>query len=257
MHSEFINSQAVATKVENTGFRRFTHWPTNRVDHALKNLDKFKKAFDRCGSEDNSYSQISELSNDVCDASIEILSAFGKWAKTHLSKCNNNQMHIERMETKWSNIYNRALGCAEDHVSLGGTNPNTHRFCEIIDSWTAECSSEECYPYVHEDDYFYNYETYNYYYEDFACEYTVSSVCDPNFVDKYGNDCDWYESNFGDNCEEYTNDQMLEYGFLTAKGFKTGLNCPGCGCGENGPINMHDRDASRSLAGDDKKTNKN
>ena len=49
MHADFVNSQAVATKVEDTGLRRFTHWPTNRVDHALKNLEKFKKAFQRCG----------------------------------------------------------------------------------------------------------------------------------------------------------------------------------------------------------------
>ena len=43
--------------------------------------------------------------------------------------------------------------------------------------------------------------------------------------------------------------KMLEYGFLTAEGFKTGLHCPGRGCGDNGPINMNDRDKSRSLTG--------
>ena len=141
-------------------------------------------------------------------------------------------------------------------VSVVATNPNTHRFCEIIDGWTAECSSEQCYPYVHEDDYFYNYDNSEYYYEDFACEYTISSVCDSNFVDRYGDACGWY----GD-CEGITNREILNYGVLTAEGYKTALNCPSCGCGENGPINFHDRDVSRSLAGNDKKikkkTNKN
>ena len=44
---------------------------------------------------------------------------------------------------------------------------------------------------------------------------------------------------------------------MTAKGYKTGLNCPACGCGENGPINLHDRDASRSFTGDFNKIRKN
>ena len=256
MHAEFVNSQSVADQVENTGIRRFTHWPPKRITLALKNFDRMKQAFERCGLEDDSYSQISELSDDVCIASTEILSAFSQWAEAHLSSCRNINVHIHRMETKWSDIYKSALGCGEDQ-SVGGTNPNTHRFCEIIDGWTAECSPEQCYPYVHEDDYFYNYDTYDYYYEDFSCEYTVSTVCDPNFVDTYGDDCDWYERNLGYLCEDYTNENFLHYGFLTTEGYKTGLNCPACGCGENGPINMHDREGSRSLTGDDKKTKKN
>ena len=231
---------------------------------AYTNFVKLKKAFNRCGSEDDSYSQISELSDDVCDASIEILSAFSHWAKTHLSTCKNNQVHIERMETKWFNIYKRALRCGEDQ-SVGEslklrreTNPNKHRYCEIIDGWTSECSPEQCYAYVHEGtDEFWDYETYSYMYEDFSCEFTISSVCDPNFVDRYGDGCDWYAENSGKHCEYHTTSALLYYGVLTAEGFKTALNCPACGCGENGPINLHDRDDSRNLTGDYKKTRKN
>ena len=107
MHSDFINSKAVATKVENTGIRRVTHWPTKRVNHAMEHLVKMKKAFQRCGSEDDSYSQILTLSSDVCQASEEILSAFSQWAESHLYACKNNKMHTDRMDTRWYNIYNR------------------------------------------------------------------------------------------------------------------------------------------------------
>ena len=48
MHSDFINSDAVATKVKNTGIRRVTHWPNKRVAHALNLLAKMKNAFERC-----------------------------------------------------------------------------------------------------------------------------------------------------------------------------------------------------------------
>ena len=223
-----------------------------------------KNAFRRCGSEDGSYSPILTLSSDVCQASGEILSAFSQWAKTHLYACGNNQLHTERMDEKWSNIYNQVLGCDDDTYTSTTTtfttryppedgNPNTHRNCEITGGWTAECPPEQCYPYVH--------ETYDYYYlsyDDVICEYTVSSVCDPNFVDRHGNGCDshWYED--FKSCEELSNDSLLYWGiFTTAEGFKTGLNCPSCGCGENGPINMSERVHIRSLTGDLMKTKKN
>ena len=114
MHSIFMNSEAVSVRVKNTGIRRMTHWPTKRVTHALLNLGKLRRAFTRCGSEADSYSQISKLSIDVCGASDEILAAFSQWTKTHLSACKNNQVHTERMDTKWSKIYNEVLGCAEN-----------------------------------------------------------------------------------------------------------------------------------------------
>lgn len=71
-----MKSDAVSVKVKHTGIRRLTHWPTKRVTHAMTNLEKLKKAFSRCGSEVDSYSQISKLSNDVCEASDAILAAF-------------------------------------------------------------------------------------------------------------------------------------------------------------------------------------
>ena len=238
----------MTTRVQNTGVRRFTHWPDKRVIHALANLEKMVKAFNRCGSEDDSYSQISKLSDDVCEASTEILTAFSEWAKTHLSPCRNNKAHIDRMETKWSNIYRTALGCdlgSVTDLSVIATNPNTHPFCEKLNGWTADCSSEQCYPYVHE----YKQGPYSYLddliwqesSESFKCEFTVSTVCDPNYTDSYGSDCTYYET-FGENCKFLTNQEMIRYGVLTAGGYKTGLNCPGCGCGGNGPINLNDRE---------------
>ena len=213
------------------------------------------KAFKRCGLEDDSYSQISDLSDDVCDASTEILAAFSHWAETFLSTCRNNQVHIDRVKTKWSNIYKTALGCAE-YQSVVAINPNTHRFCEYMGSWSAECSPEECYSFVHELDYFYNYETGEDYYEDFTCEFTLSTECDPDFIDRDGYQCDWYEN--WNKCAPLPNAALLRYGIPTSEGFKTGLNCPVCGCDENGPISMHDRDdIDQRLTGDDKKIKRN
>ena len=184
-------------------------------------------------------------------------------------------MHIDRMEKKWSNIYKTVLGCdlgsvTDQHVSVTdqpvasvtdqlvvGTNPNTHLYCETLDTWSAECSSEQCYPYVHEYNYYFNVETLEGDWEDYKCMFTISTVCDPNFADSHGDDCDWYVEANGGECQLIPNANLIEYGVLTAEGFKTALNCPACGCGENGPINMNERDDSRSLTGEDMKIKKN
>ena len=260
MHTDFIKGPEVSTSVIKAGVRRFSHWPNKRVNHALTNLEKMVTAFNRCGLEDDSYSQISELSDDVCEASSEILTAFSQWAKTHLSTCRNNQMHIDRMEKKWSNIYKTVLGCDLGSVTdqpVVATNPNTHPYCEKLDTWTAECSSEQCYPYVQTYNYYWNDETMESSFDDFTCEFTLSTECDPNFVDKLGDDCEWYMKATSGKCQNMSNKDMLQFGVLTAEGFKTALNCPVCGCGEIGPINMHDRDDSRSLTGEVMEIKKN
>ena len=165
MHTDFIKDPEVTTRVEKTGFRRFTHWPDKRLNHALTNLKS-------------------------------------------------------------------------------PTTGTTHRFCEMIvtnEIGTLTCLPERCYPYFHEDNYFFNYVTDEYYYEDFSCEYPISTVCDPNFVDNDGQDCNWY-ARWGTNCERIPNTVLLRYGVYTVEGIKTGLNCPECGCGQNGAIRMHERD---------------
>ena len=91
------------------------------VNHAMENLVKMKKAFERCGSEDDSYSQISTLSSDVCQAMEEILSAFSQWAETHLYACKNSKMHNDRMETRWYNIYTMVLGCDKNQSLIVST----------------------------------------------------------------------------------------------------------------------------------------
>ena len=98
---------------------------------------------------------------------------------------------IDRVETKWSNIYKTALGCAVVQ-SVIATNPNALRFCEYMGSRSVECSPEECFSFVLEYDYYFNYETADGYNEDFTCEFTLSTECNP-YIDRGGYNCDWYE----------------------------------------------------------------
>ena len=86
------------------------------------------------------------------------------------------------------------------------------------------------------DDYYYNYETGEYHYGDeFTCTYSISTRCNPNFVDTFltGRNCDqlaWYCKNGGYRW-------FIDYGIMTDDGYMTAFNCPQCGCTEeNGPI---------------------
>ena len=110
------------------------------------------------------------------------------------------------------------------------TNPNTHRFCDMRNTWT-ECS--QCYTYEHSDDYVYNFETGDYYYEDHTCIFTISTKCDSDFVDRHGRTCENYAAR--GECERGRR-WYLDFGVMTDEGFLTAFNCPQCGCDENGPI---------------------
>ena len=124
------------------------------------------------------------------------------------------------------------------------SNPNTQRLCGI-DIWSAECLlANKCYTYVRYDTYaYYNDDTFDYSYEDYECEYTLSTVCDPNFRDTYNDGCEAYNRRVG-GCAGWTNDELFKHGvYSPAGGVMTGLtcNCPVCGCGEDGPIRMGER----------------
>ena len=118
-------------------------------------------------------------------------------------------------------------------------NPNTHRFCEIKNTWT-ECS--QCYTYEHTADFFKpsdydGSESYDYYFEDYTCIYSISTVCDPKFVDYRGRDCEYYAGRA--ECQlGYS--WYIRYGTMTEQGFMTPFNCPQCGCDENGPFRPDD-----------------
>ena len=127
----------------------------------------------------------------------------------------------------------KALKCDVEATtqSMSVTNPNKHFLCEIKDTWT-DCAPGKCYSYVHDDDLFYNYDTNDYHYDDHTCIYTISTACDSNFVDSTGQNCDWYTSR---SCRSRQFTWYLDIGVMTDVGYMTGLNCPQCGCDENGP----------------------
>ena len=76
----------------------------------------------------------------------------------------------------------------------------------------------------------------------------ISTVCDSNFVDKRGLDCNWHVT-YG-RCQKMANafangeiqlwthewSRDLSHGVMSDEGLMTQFNCPQCGCGENGPI---------------------
>ena len=118
-------------------------------------------------------------------------------------------------------------------------NPNTHRLCldTVRDAWT-QCS--ECYTYVHSDFVAYDDETGDYIYEDHTCIFTISTNCDSNFVDRFSQDCERYAKIT--QCDRGRK-WFLDRGIMTDEGYMTALNCPQCGCDENGPIRPDDFEA--------------
>ena len=145
----------------------------------------------------------------------------------------------------WETRFKSKLSCPETTTTTTTTTSTTttsttttstseYYSCDYIfdyGSSTDYCPPEICHTYFHQYD------------EDLTCEFTLSSVCDPNFRDRDGDGCGWYE----DNCD-MDNASFLIYGvFSSTEGMKTGLVCPACGCGENGPIEMHDRQTTRKM----------
>ena len=111
--------------------------------------------------------------------------------------------------------------------------------CEIMNTWIP-CSN--CYSYTQTiqdwDDYYFNYDTFDVIYDEFTCTFSISTKCNPNFVDTFrtGRNCD----QLARHCKNgqgggYT--WFLDYGIMTDDGYMTAFNCPQCGCTEeNGPI---------------------
>ena len=66
----------------------------------------------------------------------------------------------------------------------------------------------------------------------------VSELCNPNFVDKSGLDCEGYAQNkwCGDRVE-----LLIRYGVLNTNGIlETIRQCPQCGCGDDGAANLNE-----------------
>jgi len=226
------------------------------------NTDRMQKSFTRCGtknSEANNQIDVIYDNDNPCQAINQLINGYSMWVDRNIATCKGQKKmsHQENRFKKWKDIFNIDLGCKEkDKNELSTTqsttqsttlstsqavaiNPNTHHLCEKRNSWI-ECS--ECYTYVHVDDYFYNYETYEEYHGDHTCTYSISTVCDPNFVDAWGHGCDYYAGDSEESSEKCQRGYQwyLNLGVLTDKGFMTGFNCPKCGCDENGPIRPED-----------------
>lgn len=74
----------------------------------------------------------------------------------------------------------------------------------------------------------------------------ISGVCNPDFVDSYGDDCAKYAAMGW--CVNEDQEYFLKYSDYntTTECYQTGLNCPDCGCTENSVPALTDFSVERS-----------
>ena len=78
----------------------------------------------------------------------------------------------------------------------------------------------------------------------------ISNVCNPNFIDGWGDGCATYASEGW--CTNEDQEYFVKWSTYdaTEQTYQTGLNCPQCGCTENYIVPLTDRpveDLSRSV----------
>lgn len=87
----------------------------------------------------------------------------------------------------------------------------------------------------------------------------VSGLCNPNFVDKDGYDCeDYFENGY---CDDMIT-QLIFYSVWNENGIlETSRQCPQCGCGADGAVNLNnlyaDEVAGLKNVSNDKRYRKN
>ena len=80
----------------------------------------------------------------------------------------------------------------------------------------------------------------------------ISKVCNPNFIDGYGDDCAAYASENW--CTEEDQAYFLEWSIYnpTKQSYQTGLNCPQCGCNDTYIVPLTDRPVEDLVRSDKK-----
>ena len=79
-----------------------------------------------------------------------------------------------------------------------------------------------------------------------AGSYELSNVCNPDYVDQWGRDCDDWKPW----CNWWEDGSFIFFGMESQNGLVTALNCPQCGC--NGtPIELGKQDEGRSVSEND------
>ena len=66
-------------------------------------------------------------------------------------------------------------------------------------------------------------------------------------MNAWGETCEDYDTNGF--CEDDSDSLMVEIGIETENGLEIGLNCPQCGCENNNPIKLGERDSDKTLGG--------
>lgn len=209
LHKTLLSEEVFKNAAEAAKPKRWNKWLQKHANHFETNLNRMTKAFNRCGVDVPDYAPIATVSSDLCAATTEILESVVVWAEGYLAQCkgHSKNAHQRQRMTKWTELYHGILEC------------NT-------------MSDTLSYPWFSD-------------YED--TDYTISMVCNADFVNAWEENCEDYATN--GYCEDDSDDLMVEIGIETENGLETGLNCPQCGCENNNPIKLGERDSDKTLSG--------
>ena len=150
---------------------------------------------------------------NACNGIKMIIDGFSKWSENHLSRCNGqkNRNHHQKRFDKWSGILAEVLDCKEKTNSYSFVFTDElldYEYLGLIIDYEAGESME------------------------------FSALCNPDFTDSDGDDCEFLSNGgYCDNSAYF----FIKYSTVNEHGIhETGLQCPQCGCGADGAVNLND-----------------
>ena len=206
-----------AEEIFNSGAfdHKSVHWRSNWARKFYNNAGRMRSNVSRkCGFYDadiHTFDYEYDTGN-ACNGIKMIIDGFSRWSENHLSRCNGqkNRKHHQKRFDKWNGIFAEVLDCEEDKT-------NSYTFVIPADDW-------------------YMYSDYDY--GEMGEELEFSTNCNPDFKDTDGDNCDYYiNEGYCDGSAQF----YIRYSNVNEHGIlENGLNCPQCGCGADGPVNLND-----------------
>ena len=190
-------------------------WRNRWVEKFQRNADRMEKNVGRkCGFYDadiHTFNYEYDTEN-ACNGIKMIIDGYSTWVENHLSDCSGqgNFRHQEKRLLKWSGLLADALDCESN-----------------ISSYTFV---------IPEEGSFYDYDDNSY---EIGHSLEVSDSCNPDFIDASTLNCTTISEQW--QCDGYYVDELLYYSTINEYGIlETALQCPQCGCGADGALNLYD-----------------